>query len=248
MKKFLFLIPLFVLMTHFLGACSNTNDPSEMYKDQTAQQIFKNGKDALRDKNYSEAIKRFEALDVQYPYGRETELAQLYLVYAYYMKEEYSLSTLTADRFIRLHPTNPYVDYALYMKGIADYYQNLGVLERLFAVDIATRDLAQIQKAYQDFNVLITRFPYSKYTPPAYQYMVYLRNVLADHQFQVAQFYFRRQAYVASANRASFLIAHYQGAPSVMPALIVLSQSYQQLGMTKEEQDTLSVINYNNAG
>src|SRR5262245_32490431 len=122
MKK-MFLSLLLLLSAGLLVACGGTTDPSDAYKGESPQQIYQRGKAALEDHSYGEAVKRFEALDVQYPYGPETESAQLYLIYAYYMKEDYSLAVAAANRFIRLHPTNPHVDYAYYMRGIADYYQ-----------------------------------------------------------------------------------------------------------------------------
>lgn len=233
------------LLTALLSSCASSTDPADAYKGESEQQIYFKGKAALQDKSYGEAVKRFEALDVQYPYSRDTESAQLYVIYAYYMKEDYTLAVAAADRFIRLHPTSPYVDYAYYMRGISDYYQNMGILERMFIVDLATRDLSQIQKSYNDFNELVTRFPNSKYAPSAHQYMIYLRNVLANHLLHVAEYYYNRKAYVASANRASNLVEHYQGAPTVVDGLVVMAKSYHQLGQTKLEQDTLSVLRYN---
>ncbi len=245
MKKILIAVAMITLLTALLAACASATDPAEAYKGETAQQIYLRGKAALQSRSYAEAIKRFEALDVQYPYGANTESAQLYLIYAYYMKEEYALSSATAERFIRMHPLNPYVDYAYYLRGLSDYYQNLGILERVFTIDLATRDLVQLQKSYSDFNDLVTRFPHSRYVPAAHQYMVYLRNIMADHELHVAEYYYNRKAYVASANRASTLIAHYQGAPSVKDGLVLLAKSYNQLGMRKETQDTLTVLQYN---
>jgi outer membrane protein assembly factor BamD len=228
-----------------LSACSTTADPSDAYKGESSQQIYQRGKASLEDRNYGEAIKRFEALDVQYPFGPETEAAQFYLIYAYFMKEDFSLAVASADRFIRIHPTYPNIDYVYYLRGIADYYQNMGLIERIFSIDLAKRDLVQIQKSYSDFNELVVRFPTSRYTPPAHQYMVYLRNVLAAHELHVAEYYYERKAYLASANRASGLVAHFQGAPSVVDGLILMAKSYHQLGMTKLEQDTLQVLKYN---
>jgi outer membrane protein assembly factor BamD len=246
MKKNILSIIIGLCLTTFLVACSTTNAPSEAYKGQTSNQILKSGKKSLVDKNYSDAIKHFEALDVQYPFGADTEHAQLYLIYAYYMKEDYALSVAMADRFIRVHPLNVNVDYAYYLRGVAGYYQGLGVLERIFRVDLATRDLEQIKKAYISFNELTIRFPNSRYTPAAHQYMIYLRNIMAEHELQVAQYYYERKAYLGAANRASGIVAHYQGSPAVIPALDVMAKSYQALGMTKLEQDTLMVMKYNN--
>lgn len=233
------------LVTGFISSCSTSTDPADAYKGESAHQIYMRGKIALQDKSYSEAIKRFEALEVQYPYGTDMESAQLYIIYAYYMKEDYILAVAAADRFIRVHPTNPNVDYAYYMRGISNYYQNMGILERLFLVDLATRDLTQIRKSYNDFNELTMRFPNSRYTPSAHQYMVYLRNVLAAHELRVAEYYYNRRAYMAAANRASVLVAQYQGAPSVVDGLVLMAKSYRKLGLTKLEQDTLAVLKYN---
>src|SRR5436190_433054 len=145
MKKIF--ISVATLLSGFLVACSTTNSPSEAYKGEPPQQIFQEGKKSLQEKNYADAIKHFEALDVQYPFGTETKDAQLYLIYSYYMKEEYALSVAAADHYIRMHPTDRHVDYAFYMRGLANYYQNMGVLERLFSIDLAKRDLTQLKKS-----------------------------------------------------------------------------------------------------
>lgn len=237
------------ILSLLLAACASTTDPAETYKDETAQQIFEHGEGALLDKNYQEAIKRFEALDVQYPFGHNTEIAQMQIIYAYYMTNDYASAEAAADRFIHAHPTNPHVDYAYYMRGLSNYYQNLGMFERMFAVDLATRDLTQIKKSFNDFSELTHSFPHSVYAPAAHQYMVYLRNILADHELDVAQYYYDRSAYVAAANRANLVIRHYQGTPSVPEALVVMAKSYRKLHLTQNENDTMQVlkINYPNS-
>ena len=232
-------------MSGFLAGCASTTEPSEAYRDETPQQIYKKGKEALQDKSYTEAIKRFEALDVQYPFGSDTESAQLFLIYAYYMKDDFALSAAAADRYIRIHPTSPHVDYAYFMRGLSDYYQNMGVLERIFKIDLAKRDLTQLQKAYNDFNELLVSFPNSRYAPAAHQYLIYLRNIMADHEMQVAQYYYDHRAYVASANRASDIVAHYEGSPAVSDALVMMVKSYRQLGMKRNEQEAMQVLRYN---
>lgn len=240
----LLLIPVAAL-TLFVSACSTTTDPADAYKGESAEEIFQKGEEALRDKNYQEATKRFEALDVQYPFGRNTETAQLQIIYAYYMTSEYASAESAADRFLHAHPTSPHADYALYMRGLSNYYQNLGVFERLFAVNLATRDLSQIKKSYNDFAELDRLYPRSPYAPAAHQYMVYLRNILADHELGVAQYYYSREAYVAAANRANLLVRHYQGAPSVPDALVLMVKSYRKLKLTQDSNDAMAVLQYN---
>lgn len=233
------------LSLSMLTACSTTTDPAEAYKGETASQIFQKGEAALRDKSYQEAIKRFEALDVQYPYERNTETAQLHIIYAYYMASDYASAEAAADRFIHGHPANPHVDYAYYMRGLSNYYQNLGVFERLFTVDLATRELSQIKKSYGDFSEVVKSYPNSYYAPAAHQYMIYLRNILANHELEVAQYYFSRKAYVAAADRANIVVRNYQGAPAVPTALVLMAKSYRALQLVKEEKDTLQVLEYN---
>lgn len=232
----------------FLTACSTATDPSQAYKGESEQQIYDKGKAATQDKSFSEAVKRFEALNIQYPYGENTQHAQFYLIYAYYMKEDYPLASSAADQYIRTYPTAPNVDYAYYMKGLSDYYQNLGVFERFFHLDLATRDLTQIQKSYDDFNQLVTKYPDSAYAPAAHQYLVYLRNVLADHELHVAKYYYSRHAYIAAANRAGDVVAHFEGSPSVPDALAVMAKSYQALNMTDQYNQTMRVIQANYPG
>jgi outer membrane protein assembly factor BamD len=234
-----------VTQLSLLTACSTVTDPSETYKNETAEQIFQRGEAALRDHGYQEAIKRFEALDVQYPFGRNTETAQLHIIYAYYSSSEYALAEAAADRFIHTHPTHPHMDYAYFMRGQANYYQNLGFFERIFAVDLATRDLVQIKKSYADFAQVVRLFPHSYYAPASHQYMVYLRNTLAAHELEVAQYYFERAAYVAAADRANLVVRHYQGAPALPSALVLMVKSYRALHLVQDERDALAVLQYN---
>ncbi len=245
MRKVLLGFMLLSALTGLLTGCGGTTDASTAYQGESPKSIYQYGRSSLQDKNYSDAVKRFEALDVQYPFGEETQKAQFYLIYAYYMKEEYAMASAAADRYIRLYPTSPNIDYAYYMEGLSDFYKNLGLLERMFSVNLATRDLTQIRKSYVSFSTLYERFPQSKYAPSAHQYMVFLRNLLASHEYDTAQFYYDRKAYLAAANRASDVVAHYQGAPAVKDALVLMAKSYNRLGMKRDEQEALLVLNYN---
>jgi outer membrane protein assembly factor BamD len=246
MKITNFFCSVVIVLGMLLTACSTTaTDPSEAYKGESGEQIFQKGEEALRDRNTSEAIKRFEALDVQYPFGRNAEIAQLHIIYAYYMNSDYASAEAAADRFIHSHPANPHVDYAYFMRGLANYYQNMGVFERLFAVDFATRDLTQVKKSFNDFSDLVRLYPNSNYAPAAHQYMVYLRNVLANHQLGVAKYYYERHAYVAAVNRASLAVRHYQGSPAVPQGLVMMARSYRKLQLQVPESQVMQVLEYN---
>lgn len=243
--KNMFRLMLMVASLVWLYGCATATDSSMSYPGESPAHIFAKGKEALSDHSFSEAVKRFEALDVQYPFNNETEWAQLYLVYAYYMKEEYVLSQAAADRFVRLHPTNAHVDYVYYMKGLASFYQNLGVIEQLFSVDLAKRDLTSMKKAYENFDVVVKRFPQSRYAPAAHQYLIYLRGLFARHELQVAEYYYSRKAYVGALNRASDVVAKYQGTAAVKDALSLMIKCYDVLHLPRLKEDTEKVYRAN---
>jgi outer membrane protein assembly factor BamD len=228
-----------------LNACSTVTDPAETYKGETPQHIFEKGEAALKDKNYSEAVKRFEALEVQYPLEHNTQIAELHIIYAYYMSEDFASAESAADRYIHSYPTSQHADYAYFMSGLANYYQNLGVFERLFSIDLATRDLSQVKKSFENFATIVRQYPNSPYAPAAHQYMVYLRNVLADHELQVAQYYYEKQAFVAAADRANGIVQHYQGASAVPDALVMMVKSYRALHLAQAEAEAYKVLQYN---
>lgn len=233
-NKILSLISLLLGCFMMLSACSTPTAPSETFKNETAEQLYANAKQSLAGKNYGDAIKRFEAFETQHPLDSHLPQAQLNLIYAYYMKDEFALSASSAERFIRNYPFYTHLDYVLYIRGLANFYQNLGILERMFSVDLSTRDLTQIEISLQSFSELLQRFPNSEYAPAASQQMIYLRNFMAQHELQTAQYYYDHAAYVASANRAQKIILQYQGAPQVIPALKLLKNSYEKLGLTSD--------------
>ncbi len=245
MKKILALSAIAALLLGGLTSCAKAPDPANAYLDESPQEIYAKGLTALHKRSYNEAIKRFEALEVQYPYGEETGNAELGLIYAYYQREDYTLATAMADHYIHMHPVGPDLDYAYYMRGISNYYQNLGILERWFSLDLAKRDLVQIETSYSDFNEVVTHFPESEYAPAAHQYMIYLRNILADHEAHIAEYYYERGAYVAAADRASDLVAHFQGAPTVQDGLIIMAKSYHALGLNQQANDAMRVLQLN---
>lgn len=231
-----------------LTACATVTDPAETFKGETERQIFKQAELSLKQGQYQDAIKRFEALEVQYPYSPHAEQTELHMIYAYYMNQDYPATQSAAERYIRVWPANTHVVYAYYMRALAYYHQNIGLFERVFPVDLSRRDLGPFRQAWMDFAVVARQFPDSEYAPPARQYMIYLRNMMAQHELTTATFYYDRQAYVAAANRASSVILHYEGAPAVKQALVLLAKSYRALHAKDSEQEVLQVIKRNYPG
>lgn len=234
------------MLTLSLMACSNTKINSlDVYKGQSAHELFTKGEDALKKGNYDSAIKYYDALIAFHPFSPDAPQALLDSSYSAYKSHDRALALAKANQFIRLYPTHAHVDYAYYLKGVANFTTDRGILSHVFNMDVSQRDLSDQKEAYADFNLLIDRFPNSPYTPDARRRMIYLRNLLAQHEIHVAEYYMRRQAYVAAANRASYVINHFQQSPFVEDALIILAKAYDQLELPDLAAQTRAVLALN---
>ena len=194
---------------------------------------------------YDQAIKMFEKLEARYPYGRYAQQAQLDIAYAYYKSQEPDLAVLAAERFIKLHPNHSEVDYAYYLKGLANFKEDLGVLTNLLDKDLSQRDPRASLEAFDAFRELIERFPNSKYVSDARLRVQFLVNSLASHEIQVAHYYYKRSAYIAAVNRAQSVITRFPNAPSHEEALFLLVASYDKLKLDTLRDDAERVLRQN---
>ena len=241
-----FNIVLLISLSLFLVACASTPDnPAEKYKNTPEKKLYQEALVAMKDGSYKNAIEKFEALDARYPFGEHAERQQLFIIYAYYKSDEIAEALAASDRFIHLHPDSQYVDYAYFMKGVLNYRQNQGVFEKYFPSDLSERDLAPARQSYITFATLVESYPESQYRDAAIQYMIYLRNLMAEQEVKIAQFYYDRKAYIAASNRANLVIMHYEGAPVMKQALDIAVNSYKQLHLDDLAQMYQEVIDYN---
>ena len=208
-----------------------TESDTDKYTDWDAKQFQTEAKKAMEAENYRKAIELYEKLESRYPFGEHAAQMQLDIAYAYFKNDEPDAAIAAADRFIKIHPRNPSVDYAYYLKGLVNYNRSIGFIERYLPTDISQRDPGNARQAYSIFEELLRRFPISKYAPDAKQRMIALRNNLAMYEIHVARFYLRRRAYIAAANRASNVIEQYQRTPAVPYALQIMQEAYTKLGM-----------------
>jgi len=244
-NKLIFLF-LWIAMVLTVGGCSSAiTDPAIIYKDQSAEEIYRGAEINLAKRRYSTAVQQFEALDALYPFSQYSEQAQLDSIYAYYKNDDMPSTAAAADRYIRLYPRSEHVDYAYYMKGIADFEQDRGWLQRFVSTDLSKRDPGTTLQAFDDFSQLVRLFPNSVYAPDARQRMVYLRNLFANHELHIAQYYFARGAYVAAANRANYIVQHFDGTPQVEGALVIMVKSYRELGLEESANKALRVLQLN---
>jgi outer membrane protein assembly factor BamD len=227
----------------FLSACSTA------VKDPTAEwspnKIYAEAKDELNSGAYEKAVELLDKLEGRAAGTPLAQQAQLDKAYAHYKAGEPVLAVATLERFIKLHPASPALDYALYLKGIVNFNDNLGLFSALTRQDLAERDQKAAKDSFESFKELANRFPDSRYAPEASQRMNYIVNSLAQSEVHVARYYFERRAYLAAINRAQTAITDYQGVPALEEALFIMVKSYDALGMTALRDDTQRVLEKN---
>lgn len=240
MSRFLRLLPLILLAT-LVAACS-----SNKVKPQLAEkEYYEQAQKSLKAGNFSKATDSLEALESHYPVGIYTEQAQLELIYAKFRHVDYAGASAAADRFIRLHPGNPQVDYAYYMRGLSDYEADRDFFTRYLPVEGSWRDLSNVRDAYSDFRELVTRFPNSEYTPDARARMIFIRNQMVESELHVARFYARKKAYVSCLNRTRWIIENYPGAPQTPDVLALQIWAYDKLGLKDLGEGQLALLKSN---
>lgn len=213
------------------GGCAGTGADDETIG-WSAQRLYGEAKDEMASKNWTKAIKLLEKLEARYPYGRYAQQAQLEVAYAQWKDNERALAIAAADRFIKLYPNHPNVDYAYYLKGLINFNELTGLLTWLTSPDMTDRDPKATREAFEAFKEVVTRFPDSKYTDDAAARMRYLVNALASNEIHVARYYMKRSAYLAAANRAQYAIQNYPQTPAVEEATFILVKAYDALGLT----------------
>jgi outer membrane protein assembly factor BamD len=227
-----------------LAACSfiDKHDPTAGY---SAEKLYREAKEALEGGQYDLAIKRYETLEARFPYGRYSQQGQLEIAYAYYKQSEQASAVAATERFMKLHPNHPNVDYAYYLKGLVYFNEDLGLLGKISRQDRTERDPKAARESFDAFKDLVQRFPESKYTPDALARMKYLVNALASHEVHVARYYMKRGAYVAASNRAQYALRYYPQAPAQEEALLIMIQAYDVLGMSELRNDAERILRKN---
>jgi len=233
------LVGLWLLLT--VAGCGTFEQPDETVG-WPPDRLYSEASRELQRRSWPEAIKLLEKLESRYPFSRWAEQAQLQTAYAHYRNNERVLAIAALDRFMKLHPNHPALDYALYMKGVVNFNEQEGLFAALGGQDLAERDLQAARDAFDAFRTLSTRFPNSRYTADAQARMVYLIDAMAAGELAVARYYFRRGAYVAAANRAQNIIRQFPTARPTEQALVMLAESYDKLGMPDLRDDTRRVL------
>ncbi len=230
-----------LLTAGILSACSTT--AVDLTVGWTPEQIYAEALDERAAGNTDKAVEYFEKLEGRAAGTPLAQQAQLDKAYTHYKVGELPQAQVTLDRFMRLHPASPAMDYALYLKGLVTFNDNLGFLGALSQQDLSERDQKAAKDSFESFRQLISRFPQSKYTPDARTRLTHIVNSLSQYEVHVARYYHRRGAHVAAINRAQTAITDYPGTPALEEALHLLVSSYDALGMNDLRNDARRVLN-----
>ena len=230
----------FVLLILLFG-CSTKDDMA----DSNEEKLWELGQNSIDASDWTRSIAVMQKIEAQFPFGRFAAQSQLLLIYSYYMNNEPDAARTAADRFIRLYPDHPNVDYAYYLKGMAFYSEDNRILGRWMPTDPSRRDPGKAKESFGDFSQLVTLYPNSHYAADARARMIYLRNLLATYEINVSEFYIERQAYLSALNRARYVVENYQGSPSVPRALEIMTEMYLRMGLNDLADATLVILKTN---
>ena len=235
---------LLLFIVGLLAACGPEKeiDPTA---DWTVEEFYQRARAELGSGNYLTAIEYYETLESRFPFGNYATQAQIDVAYAYFKFDEPDSAITAIDRFIKLHPRHPSVDYAYYLKGLVNFERGGTILDLFQARDLSAYDKQLLLNAYNDFRLLLQRFPDSRYAADARQRMVYLRDQLARADYNAAEYYASRDAWVAVANRTRNIIANYQGSSVMRQALELQLKAYQALELDQPARDTRRILELN---
>jgi outer membrane protein assembly factor BamD len=232
-----------LLLSAILFACAGADkDETAGY---TAKELYEEAQSNINAAEFESAVKNLESLEARYPFDPYAKQAQLDIAYAYYKFEELDQATSAVDRFARLHPRDPHMDYVYYLKGLINFNRGQGLLDAWFPREPSRHDPAVLELAFNNFSTLVRRYPNSKYAGDAYQRMVYLRNQMAQKEILIADFYIDRKSWLSAANRAKAVITKYPNTVWTKRALEIMLLSYQKLDLPELAADTQRVIDYN---
>jgi outer membrane protein assembly factor BamD len=209
------------------------------------QEIYAEAKDEMSSGRYGEAAKLLGKLEARYPFGAYAQQAQLDTAFAHYKDGDRTQALIAIERYIRLYPTSPQLDYAFYLKGLINFNDEQGIIARWGGQDLSERDLKAARESFEAFRQVLARFPESRYAEDSRARMRYLVNAMAGGEVHIARYYFNRGAYLAAVNRAQGVIQQYQGAPAVEEALFIMLKGYEKLGLEELRADTERVMRLN---
>ena len=226
-----------------LSACAGNKSEEQLVNtNQTAQAAYNDAKDVLDSGLYTRAIELLKAMESRFPFGPVARQVQLDLIYAYHQSGDAKQCLASIDRFIRLNPNHPDLDYAYYMRGLSNIKVDENAFQEFVGIDRADRDMSSTKQGFEDFKILVSTYPNSKYANDARKRMFAIKERLVRYELLVADYYTRRGAHLAAANRCKYIVEYYRDSPQVEQALMIMVDSYDKLGLVKLRDDAKAVL------
>ncbi len=217
-----------------LAACAE----KEKYVERPVDQLYNEGMAQLQREFYRDAAKAFEEVERQHPYSVWATKAQLMAAYAHYQNNRYDDAVVALERFISLHPSNPDIAYAHYLKALC-YYEQISDVER---------DQRMTDLALASLKEIVARFPETRYARDAKVKIDLTVDHLAGKEMEVGRYYLKRGNYLAAINRFKVVVDKFQTTTHVPEALHRLSEAYTALGLHDEARRTAAVLGHNFPG
>lgn len=241
---------IFILLALILAGCSSSVTEAEIDQvpDKSAQALFVDARAALDNGLYQKAIQILSAIDSRFPFGPISHQVQLDLIYAYYKVGDSAQGIALTDRFLRLNPNNPNTDYVYYMRALINLSTEENLFQDMAGIDRTDRDPTASRNAFNDLKRIVTDFPNSKYAADAQKRMINIKSRLAKYELAVANFYLKREAYASAANRGRYIVEYFSPSPELEPALEIMIECYEKLGLLDLKKNALLVLaaNYPN--
>ncbi len=243
MLKQVFLLLCCVVISVMSVGCSSKN--KDIVPDKTPVELFDSANQAMASENFSTARDYLESIDSRYPFGPYAHQVQLNLIYTYYKERENDLALAEIDKFIRLNPSDPNIDYLYYMRGLTLMQKGTDRMLQFLYIDTYDRDNTDYEQAFAEFKKVATVYPKSLYVADSIARMIYIRNAIARHELDIAKFYYKRQAYISSARRCQKIVTLFKDTDEVEDALKLLRKNYQHLNLTEAENNTQRLLDLN---
>jgi outer membrane protein assembly factor BamD len=247
MQKTIIKITFLVLALGLAGCSSSDNNDIDKVPDKSAQSLFSDARAALNNGLYQKAIQLLSAIDSRFPFGPISHQVQIDLVYAYYKSGKSAQGIALAERFLRLNPTHPNVDYVYYMRALINLGTETNLFQDLAGIDRSDRDPKASRDAFNDLKHILTAFPQSKYAADSRKRMVEIKSRLAKYELAVANFYLKREAYASAANRGRYIVEYFSPSPEVKQALEIMVTCYDKLGLDDLKNNAKQVLAANYA-
>ncbi|MGF1770514.1 outer membrane protein assembly factor BamD [Enterovibrio makurazakiensis] len=232
-----------LLAISVLAGCSSTD---EVVPDVPPADLYQEAQVSLNQGSWTNAIQKLEALDSRYPFGAYSEQVQLDLIYAYYKNDDLALGEATIDRFMRMNPGHQEMDWVLYMRGLTNMAQDRSFVHDVMSINRSDRDPEPVRRAFVDFRRLLDRYPNSEYAADAKKRLISLKNRLADYELATADFYVRREAWIAVINRCQQIQRDYPDTEAAKKSLPLMLKAYEELNLDEPAKRTRELMQLNN--